>query len=107
MFHELWVGEQPSLPFKHKVMGVVQKHLMMKALKRWAPDCLHTSNRLYQFVLQQNGYQAGRLPIFGNISIATPGDSAMPEADCGTDERILLFPPEFNIMENAPPLEPV
>jgi len=90
MFHELWVGEQPSLPFKHKVMGRIQRWLILSALKTWKPDSIHTSNRLYQHVLERHGYPSERLPIFGNIPIAQAPltDEFTREAD----ERIVLFP---------------
>lgn len=90
MFHELWVGEQPSLPFKHKVMGGIQRWQMLRALKYWKPDCLHTSNRLYQYVLEREGWASERLPIFGNITIAS--GKAPPESDRSERERLLLFP---------------
>ncbi|MGZ0654167.1 hypothetical protein ACWPKO_00520 [Coraliomargarita sp. W4R53] len=90
MFHELWVGEQPSLPFKHKVMGRIQQWLILSALVKWKPDCIHTSNRLYQHILQRHGYASQRLPIFGNIPIAPVATaSKITRAD---DQRILLFP---------------
>lgn len=90
MFHELWVGEQPSLPFKHVVMGRIQQWLILRALKRWQPDSLHTSNPLYQYVLSRHGHHAERLPIFGNIPIApAPGGGDFQR---GADERIVLFP---------------
>jgi hypothetical protein len=90
MFHELWVGEQPTLPFKHKVMGRIQQWLILSALRRWKPDSLHTSNRLYQHILERHGYEAARLPIFGNIPIASPPSSA--EFSRAANERVILFP---------------
>jgi hypothetical protein len=90
MFHELWVGEQPSLPFKHKVMGQIQQWLILSALSKWKPDCIHTSNRLYQHILQRHGHASERLPIFGNIPLAhAPEGSEFARA---ANERIILFP---------------
>ncbi|CAA6693502.1 MULTISPECIES: glycosyltransferase family 4 protein [unclassified Lentimonas] len=90
MFHELWVGEQPSIPFKHKIMGRIQQWLILHALSKWSPDSLHTSNRLYQYILERHGYKAERLPIFGNIAIAhAPTAADFTRAE---NERIVLFP---------------
>jgi hypothetical protein len=91
MFHELWVGEQPSLPFKHKVMGGIQRQLMLKALKGWQASAMHTSNALYQFVLSHHGYTASILPLFGNIPINSEND---PNVALSSDskQRTLLFP---------------
>lgn len=90
MFHELWVGEQPSLPLKHKVMGRIQQWLILSAIQHWKPDRLHTSNPLYQYVLARHGYKAERLPIFGNIPIAPA--TAGGDFHRKPDERIVLFP---------------
>lgn len=101
MFHELWVGEQPSLPFKHKVMGLIQRQQILKALKCWKPHVLHTSNRLYQFVLECHGYHAHILPIFGNIPVTDQQASA--DTSRRSDERTVLFPfsqrHDWNVVE--------
>ncbi len=91
MFHELWVGEQPSLPFKHKVMGLMQRQQILKALKCWQASAMHTSNELYQFILKHHGYSASILPLFGNIPIQTQNK---PNVASGLDpkQRTLLFP---------------
>lgn len=90
MFHELWVGEQPSLPFKHKIMGRIQEWQILRAMKIWQPDSLHTSNRLYQHVLKRHGWDSERLPIFGNITIAEPNTPENLQVKEG--ERVILFP---------------
>lgn len=91
MFHELWVGEQPSLSFKHKVMGGIQRQLILKALRGWQVSAMHTSNALYQFVLSHHGYSASILPLFGNIPIETENEpNVAPSLD--SKKRTLLFP---------------
>ncbi len=96
MFHELWLGEKPSLPFKHKVLGWMQRWQILHALKQCQPEAIHTSNTLYQTILRHEGYEAKLLPLFSNIRIA--------EADVATlrrefewfdripNERVLVFP---------------
>lgn len=106
MFHELWVGEQPSLPLKHKVMGMIQRHLILKALKVWNVDAIHTSNPLYQSILSKHGYDAFILPLFGNIPITVedPRDDT-----CPPNQRILLFPfsqrHDWNVVETMERLQ--
>ncbi|MEM1223265.1 MAG: hypothetical protein AAGH40_10900 [Verrucomicrobiota bacterium] len=96
MFHELWLGEKPSLPLKHKILGFAQKRLIKRALCYWKPVLLHTSNPLYRDVLARNGYRAQVLPLFGNIPIAEPSSvevkKLLPWYPCQPNERILLFP---------------
>lgn len=91
MFHELWVGEQPSLPLKHKVMGLIQRLQMLKALKTWQASAIHTSNELYKFILKQHGYNATILPLFGNIPIQ-PQNKANTVSNLLPRQRTLLFP---------------
>ncbi len=106
MFHELWVGEQPSLPFKHKVMGLIQRHLMLKALKLWHSDRIHTSNLLYQFILKQHNYASTILPLFSNIPITGKPDTSSPSDE---NLRTLLFPfsqrHDWNVQETLEQLD--
>lgn len=96
MFHELWLGEKPSLPLKHKILGFAQKRLIKRALCSWDPVLIHTSNPLYRDVLARNGYRAKLLPLFGNIPIAEPSSvevkKLLPWYPHGPNERMLLFP---------------
>ncbi len=96
MFHELWIGEKPSLSFKHKCLGWLQRHYILKALKQWQPQCIHTSNPLYQSMLARYGYAAELLPLFGNMPICAVDHEALakqlPEYPLRDDERLVLFP---------------
>ena len=96
MFHELWLGEKPSLSVKHKVLGRIQQHQILKALRHWQPQSIHTSNQLYIDVLQRNGISAKQLPLFGNIPIAEKApemiQQILPWYPARPNERIVLFP---------------
>jgi hypothetical protein len=96
MFHELWLGEKPSLSFKHKILGWVQKKQLLQALRIWSPDCIHTSNTLYQNILARHGHSARRLPLFGNIAITPPTSDTLKELlewyPPKANERVILFP---------------
>lgn len=96
MFHELWLGEKPSLSLKHTVLGRIQRHHILKALRDWQPQSIHTSNQLYVDVLQRNGITAKLLPLFGNIPIVKKDPETiqqiLPWFPARPDERIVLFP---------------
>ncbi|MEM8867173.1 MAG: hypothetical protein AAGC73_02790 [Verrucomicrobiota bacterium] len=96
MFHELWLGEKPSLPLKHKILGIAQKRLILRALGHWKPALIHTSNTHYRDVLLRNGHKATILPLFGNIPIeaADPAaaESMLTHLPVSAHERIILFP---------------
>lgn len=96
MFHELWLGEKPSLSLKHKVLGRIQRHQILKALRNWQPQSIHTSNQLYVDVLKRNGITARLLPLFGNIPVAEKDPETLqqilPWYPARPNERIVLFP---------------
>ena len=69
MFHELWIGAAARCPLKERLMGWLQRRLLLRALRQWQPQLLHTSNPVYRQLLQQAGLQARPLPIPGSIVI--------------------------------------
>jgi len=101
MLHELWLGEQPSLPLRHKLLGRIQRRQILRALRSWQSSCHHTSNRLYQSILERENTPAGLLPIFGNIPVSTSSGKAGPVRP--PDQRELIFPfsqrNDWNAME--------
>lgn len=69
MFHELWVGEAAGERRRNRVLGWLQKRLLLRACRIWAPDVVHTSNGVYRELLARNGLRACELPLPGNIPI--------------------------------------
>ena len=69
MFHELWIGDSLGAPFKHRLVGVVQRHLITSLVRRLVPDVIHTSNPTYIGMLKQQGIGARLLPLFGGIEV--------------------------------------
>ena len=69
MFHELWLGEAINSPFRHRVVGAVQKVCILHMLKQIKPSVVHTSNASYVATLRRRGIRATRLPLFGNIPL--------------------------------------
>jgi hypothetical protein len=69
MFHELWIGISRQSPTKHKVIGFIQRTLVMIMVSRIAPKVVHTTNPLYVYLLSTINVSAERLPLFGNIPV--------------------------------------
>jgi hypothetical protein len=70
MFHELWLGFSPGSIFKHKLIGFVQRRIMVSLAKGIRAKLVTTSNRLYKRLLDENGVTCQILPLFSNISVA-------------------------------------
>ncbi len=75
MLHELWIGESTEYGLKDRLIGHFQKHSTLKMIRELHPDLIHTSNIIYQLLLQRNGIHAGILPLFGNIPILKNPDT--------------------------------
>jgi hypothetical protein len=69
MLHELWIGEGAGSSFKDRCIGALQKHSLLRTVRSWAPDVIHTSNPLYRELLRRNGVSSAELPLPGNIPI--------------------------------------
>ena len=69
MFHELWIGAAAHCPMKERLVGWLQRQLLLRALNRWQPLVLHTSNPVYRQLLQREGLQALPLRVPGSIVI--------------------------------------
>jgi len=69
MFHELWIGAAAHCPMKERLVGWLQRQLLLRALKRWQPLVSHTSNPVYRQLLQREGLQALPLRVPGSIVI--------------------------------------
>jgi hypothetical protein len=70
MFHEVWRGAQRGATVKERLVGLVQKNLVLSFVKSVKPQNVHTSNLAYQALLRKNGLDAGFLPLISNIPIA-------------------------------------
>lgn len=102
LFHELWIQSQRGLRLKQHVLARVQKHLLIRAIRDWNPDRIDTTIPKYQEQLQQAGFVAALLPIFGNIPIQPiPGQNSKDASTDGpipyapyapSDQRVIIFP---------------
>ena len=82
MLHELWIGNSMNSVLKHRFVGALQRHYVMRLIRKLAPAAVHTSNPVYAAFLAREGISAGILPLFGNIPV---------HADAGAGEALRLF----------------
>jgi hypothetical protein len=69
MLHELWIGAGERSSIKDRVTGWMQKQLLLRALRQWSPQVIHTSNPLYRQQLHSEGLRALPLRIPGSLNI--------------------------------------
>lgn len=69
MFHELWIGEAKQSPLRHRIIGVVQRWFILNMISKLKPALIHTHTPLYAAMLQEQGFPASILPLFGNIPV--------------------------------------
>ncbi len=75
MLHELWIGEAMKYGLKDRFIGHIQKRAILKMIRELQPDVIHTTNMVYQLLLQRNGVHADILPLFGSIPVIENPDS--------------------------------
>jgi hypothetical protein len=77
MFHEIWQGESKVDPLKNVVLGVFQKYIILKMVKKIRPLCYGTSNNFYERVLAKNAISTTLLPVFNNLPIGNISGKAL------------------------------
>ncbi|HTB66228.1 MAG TPA: glycosyltransferase [Steroidobacteraceae bacterium] len=75
MFHELWIGEAAGSGLKERIVGALQKRLLLRTTRLWAPAVINTSNPVYRELLRRNGVAAQELPLPGTIPIVPESHS--------------------------------
>ncbi len=76
MFHELWLGLNPSDPLKYRLLGWIQRRQILRLARQISPAVVHTQASVYVEVLRREKISAHLLPLFSNIPIAPPPDEA-------------------------------
>lgn len=69
MFHELWVGITFRSPWRHHVVGALQRQIVRDLVRALGDPLCHTSNPLYVQLLYRAGIPATRLPICSNLAV--------------------------------------
>lgn len=72
--HELWIGEARGEPFKHRIIGQLQRFRITQMLRLIRPEKIYTSNPAYQRILADAGIPASILPLPGNLPQASSID---------------------------------
>lgn len=119
MFHELWIGMNQESNLKNRIIGRIQKFIIIKLIRNLNPDIIHTQTQLYQKQLLRVGFSAKILPLFTNIpnisisnlEIKSNGitDLNLPEnffvifGNIHRDVPITNFLEELNAYKNAKP----
>jgi len=75
MIHELWSGGGPDSTFKQRVVGWVQRFLVLRLLKELRPEVLQTTLPIHVDLLREAGIHCDLLPLFGSI----PRETLDPE----------------------------
>jgi glycosyltransferase involved in cell wall biosynthesis len=69
MLHEIWIGEASGSSVRERIIGRVQRALLLRLIQSWSPELVHTSNPVYRELLRRQGISAQLLPLPGNIPI--------------------------------------
>ena len=72
---EVWLGTGPTR-FKHRVVGMLQRHSILRLLAGVKPARIYANNRFNTNVLRAQGVDARTLRLFGNIRVASADDGA-------------------------------
>ena len=70
-FHEIWVGAYPRATWKEKLIGRLQKKLILGFVNKCKPAWITSSNAAAIDRLKEEGVQAMFLYLFGNIPFST------------------------------------
>lgn len=73
MFHELCVGLGTDAPLRHRLLGALQRELVIRPLAR-LPQVVHTNIHVYAEILARWGTASEVLPLFGNIPVVAVDD---------------------------------
>lgn len=67
MFHELWLGLEDKTPFKHRVLGGLQRIFIRDMIRSLRPQVVHTQTDPYCQVLNREMIPASVLPLISNV----------------------------------------
>jgi hypothetical protein len=99
MFHELWIGMHEGASLRQRLIGSLQRQIILQALKRLGIDRITTHSRVYMDCLKQTRNSPAHLPLFGNI----PKVPVMP--NCFSVKSTLVFVLFGGIQPYAPVAE--
>ena len=74
MAHELWLGLLAESSAKERLVGALQRFVVLRLVRRLEPLIIQTSNAYLRDVLAGARLQATLLPLFGNIPVDVAAD---------------------------------
>ncbi|HTV51512.1 MAG TPA: hypothetical protein VME21_10000 [Steroidobacteraceae bacterium] len=80
LLHELWVGMDTDATLRRRLLGAVQRHLVLDIARQLRPEVVHTTNDTYAQLLSRWAIDARVLPLCGNIPVAAATDPGWLEA---------------------------
>lgn len=85
--HEIWL--QPSLVFniKKKLLGIIQKWIMIRILKNNSIQKIFVNAELFQNILAKNSINTELVSVFNNFPLLTPFEKNEPSATI----KLILF----------------
>lgn len=115
MFHELWIGAYAGASLKHRMVGFVQRQLILGLVGQLQPAFVSTSNFAYIGMLKRGGVAASHLPLFGNIPLIDDADESWLFTACSeaglrvtpTTRREFLIFGLFGTLHPSWPPEPL
>ncbi|MBR2648420.1 MAG: hypothetical protein IKD55_06245 [Sediminibacterium sp.] len=67
--HELWMGNFKNETIKNKIIGLIQKQLLIKLFRLSNIKCIFVSTDIFKNILKSVEIDAKTLPVFSNIPI--------------------------------------
>ena len=80
MFHEIWLCKESGWGWKHRMVGALQRHFIVRFVSATNPAVMHTSNATYSAVLKRAGISVDELGLFGNVPILSEPGTPWMEA---------------------------
>lgn len=94
-FHELWIGVSQGEPFKHRVIGALQRRALLRLVTALRPAHILTSNPVYRELLAREGLAASVIPLPGNLPAAADSDRREARAWLAAHDLAGARPPEL------------
>ncbi len=91
MFHEIWIGDFVGASIKDKIIGKIQKFLVIKMIHKIKPFDIHTTNISYLKLLKKAGIHANYLPMFGTIPIFNSSNESFSIKKQKNTVKVVLF----------------
>lgn len=67
MCHEIGLNPYAAMPLKRKILGILQRKEFLRFLRQSTPLLIHTHTPYYRSWLENLGWEASLLQLFGNI----------------------------------------